>query len=163
LHDGIISRDLRSTARLLLGVVLFVLLTCWANVANLLLTRTTSRARELAVRSALGAGRRRIVRLVLTEGMVLSAIAAVVGAAIGAAILTAAPSLLPAGMLPVDVALRFDGRVLTFCAVTAFGLALAFGAAPAWQAASLLPLHGLVHASRTATAPGRRFRTLLAT
>ena len=163
LHDGIISRDLRSTARLLLGVVVFVLLTCCANVANLVLTRITSRTRELAVRSALGAGRRRIVRLVLTESVVLSAIAAVVGAAIGAAILTATPSLVPAGVLPVNVTLRFDGRVLTFCAVTAFGLALAFGAAPAWHAVSVPPLHGLISASRTATGRGRRFRTLLAT
>src|SRR5262249_9928910 len=53
--------------------------------------------------------------------------------------------------------------VLTFCVVTAFGLAIAFGAAPAWQAASLPPLHGLASASRTTTGRGRRFRTLLAT
>jgi len=54
---------------------------------------------------------------------------------------------LPAGVLPVGVTLTFDRRVLTFCAVTAFALALAFGAARAWQAASLPPLHGLVFAS----------------
>ena len=163
LHDGIVNRDLRSTARLLLGVVVFVLLTCCANVANLVLTRTTSRTRELAVRSALGADRRRIVRLVLTESAVLAAIAAVIGAAIGFTILTATPSLLPPGVLPVNVALTFDARVLTFCAVTALGLALAFGAAPAWHAVSLPPLYGLAAANRTATGLGRRFRTLLAT
>jgi putative ABC transport system permease protein len=163
LHDGIVSRDLQSTARLLLGVVIFVLLTCCANVANLVLTRTTSRTRELAARAALGAGRLRIVRLVLTESVVLSSIAAVLGAAIGAAIITATPSLLPAGVLPVNVTLAFDRRVLTFCAVTAFGLALAFGAAPAWHAVSLPPLYGLASASRTATGRGGPFRSLLAT
>ena len=163
LHDAIITGDLQSTARLLLGVVVFVLLTCCANVASLLLTRMTSRTGELAIRSALGAGARRIVRLVLTESLVLSGMGAVVGAAIGAVILTATPSLLPPGVLPVDVALRFDGRVLLFCAVTAVALALAFGAAPAWQAACLPPLGGLISASRTATGRGARFRMLLAT
>jgi len=163
LHDGIISGNLQSTARLLLGVVVCVLLTCCANVANLVLTRTTSRTGELAIRSALGAGARRIVRLVLTESLVLSGMGAVVGVAIGAAILAATPLLLPPGVLPVDVALRFDGRVLTICAVTAFALALTFGAAPAWQAASLPPLGGLTSASRTATGLGARFRMLLAT
>src|SRR5262245_5556967 len=163
LHEGIISGNLRATARLLLGVVVFVLLTCCANVANLVLTRTTSRAGEFAIRSALGADARRIVRLVITESLVLSAMGAVVGAAIGAAILSATPLLLPPGVLPVDVTLRFDGRVLVFCAATAFTLALAFGAAPAWQAASLPPLGGLMSAGRTATGRGARFRMLLAT
>src|SRR5262249_54085644 len=106
---------------------------------------------------------RRIVRLVLTESLVLSAMGAVVGAAIGAIILAATPVLVPPGVLPVDIALRFDGRVLTFCAVTAFTLALAFGVAPAWQAASLPPLGGLTSTSRTATGRGARFRMLLAT
>ena len=162
LHDGLVNADLRLTAKLLLGVVGFVLLTCCANVANLVLARTSGRARELAVRSALGAGGRRIARLLLSESLVLSTIAAVLGAGLGAAILTAAPSLLPPGVLPVDVSLAFDARVLAFCAAAGVGLALAFGAAPAWQAVRLPPLQAIASGGRTSTGGGSRFRSLLA-
>jgi putative ABC transport system permease protein len=163
LHNGLISADLRLTAKLLLGVVAFVLLTCCANIANLVLARTSGRARELAVRSALGAGGRRIARLLLTESFVLSAIAAALGAALGAAILAAAPSVLPTGVLPIDVTLSFDARVLAFCTAAAFGLALAFGAFPAWQAARLPPLQAMTSGGRTSTGGGSTFRSVLAT
>jgi len=162
LHDGLVNADLRLTAKLLLGVVGFVLLTCCANVANLVLARTSGRARELAVRSALGAGGRRIARLLLTESLVLSTVAAVLGAGLGAAILTTAPSLLPPGVLPVDVSLTFDARVLAFCAAAGVGLALAFGAAPAWQAVRLPPLQAIASGGRTSTGGGSKFRSLLA-
>ncbi len=106
LHDVLISRELRSTALLFVGVVGIVLLICCANVANLLLARAAGRKRELAVRSAIGASRSRLIRQLLTETIFLSFLGGALGLAIGAAILQAAPTLVPEQLLPPPSPLR---------------------------------------------------------
>ena len=161
MHDTMIGRDLKTTSVLFLGVVGFVLLICCANVANLLLARATARARELAMRSALGAGRHRIIRQLLTESVVLSIIGGVLGVAVGSAILQVAPVLIPEGLLPATVTLTFDIRVIAFCAAAALIVGVVFGIAPAFQATAMAPTEAMGADSRTTTGGGGRLRNLL--
>jgi len=161
LHDTIVGSDLRVTSQLFLGVVGFVLLICCANVANLLLARATVRTRELAVRSALGAGRPRIVRQLITESLLLSVIGGALGAVIAAGILNVAPSIIPEGLLPGSVTLTFDGRVVAFCAAAALGVGVLFGVMPAWKATAFSTAQVIGSDTRTTTGSGSRVRSLL--
>jgi len=160
MHDTMIGSDLKLTSMLFLGVVGFVLLICCANVANLLLARATARTRELAVRAALGAGRQRIVRQLVTESVVLSLVGGALGIGVGWAILEAAPALIPEDLLPGTVTLQFDARVVAFCALAALAVGLLFGVAPAWQATTFSSPVSLASESRTVTGGGR-LRSLL--
>ena len=161
LRSGLIGGEVRLTAMLLLAVVGFVLLMCCANVANLLLARTNGRSRELAVRAALGAGRSRITAQILTESLVLAGLGGAVGLGIGYAILTATPSLIPAGLLPSAVRLSFDARVAAFCAAAATLVGLLFGLAPAWHASGISLIQAITTESRSTTKGGGRLRGAL--
>jgi putative ABC transport system permease protein len=161
LHDALIGSELRYTSLLFVGVVGFVLLICCANVANLLLARATVRTRELAIRSALGAGRSRVMRQLLTESLVLSLLGGALGVAVGAAILSVAPSLVPQGLLPAAVTLTFNLRVAAFCGAAALFAGLLFGLAPSWHATGFQLARAMASEGRTATGRGGRLRSLL--
>ena len=161
LRAALVGAEVRLTAMLFLGVVGLVLLICCANVATLLLARATVRTRELAIRSALGAARRRVLRQLLTESVILSTIGGVLGAGVGALILRVAPSIMPEGLLPSAVSLSFDTRVAVFCGVAAVAVGLVFGLAPAWQATGMSSTAIMASDGRTTTGRGGRLRTLL--
>ena len=161
LREALVGSEIRLTSMLLLGIVGFVLLMCCANVANLLLARTNGRSRELAIRAALGAGRRRIAAQILTESFVLAALGGALGLGIGYAILAAAPSLVPPGLLPSAVSLSFDARVAAFCAAAASLVGLLFGLAPAWHASGISLVQTITADSRSTTRGGGRLRSML--
>ena len=161
LHDAVIGTELRQTALLFLGVVGFVLLICCANVANLLMTRATARVRELAIRSALGADRLRVVRQLVTESLVLSMAGGILVLTVGAAILSAAASVIPSELLPPGVTIAFDARVVGFCAAAAAVVGLLFGLAPAWQATASSSPYAMASDGRTTTGRGGAIRGLL--
>jgi putative ABC transport system permease protein len=161
LRRGLTGPDLQLTSIVLLAVVGFVLLLCCANVANLLLARACAREREVALRAALGAGRGRIVRQLLTESLLLAAMGGASGMTIGTAILSAAPAVIPPGLLPPAVVLSFDARVVIFCIGAALLVGLLFGLVPAWQATRTSLTQVIGSDSRSTTRGGGRFRTVV--
>ena len=123
-------QDTKQAAWVLLGAVLAVLLIACANVASLLLTRASARERELAVRSALGASRPRLIRQALTESLMLALIGAVLACALAEALLRFFISIAPSG-LPYLHDARLDIRIGGFALLLALASAIVFGLAPA--------------------------------
>ena len=129
-----VSPQLTTALLVLLGAVACVLLIASANVANLLLARAAGRRKELALRTALGASRRRVLRQLLGESLVLSSIGGCAGIAVAVWGIRAVDAMLPPNLLPVpDVGL--DARVLAFAVGLTVATGLLFGLVPAWQAA----------------------------
>jgi predicted permease len=140
--------DVRHTLYILLGAVGFVLLIACANVANLQLSRTVARQKEIAVRSALGATRMRIVRQQLTESMLLALCGGVAGLVLAYAALYAVRVLGPQSV-PRIGDLSIDGTALLFTFAISIVAAVLFGLAPAGRASSTDVQSTLQDTSRT--------------
>ncbi|MGH7500783.1 MAG: ABC transporter permease [Longimicrobiales bacterium] len=149
---------LRPAAIVLMGAVGFVLLLVCANVASLLLARASGRQREMAIRSALGAGRGRVLRQLLTESVVLAALGGVAGGLLGWLGLQAVGSTLPALSLSVPAELAVNGRVIGFTIVTAVMSGVVFGMAPALQAMRFEPQRTLQAESQSVASSRARLR-----
>ncbi len=160
LRAGLVG-DYKKALLILLGVVAFVLLIACVNVANLLLARATARQKEIAIRAALGANRRRIFRQLLTESLLLGLISGALGLVLA---LWGMDLLLKA--MPIDIPfwMKFDldGRVLGFTAACSLLTGFVFGTVPALEASNPDVNETLKEGGRSGAGGGRhRLRSLL--
>lgn len=155
----------RTLLLILLAAVSFVLLIACVNVANLQMARLTARRAELSVRMALGAGRRRIVRQLLTEAVVLSLMGALLGVVLARGAISAVLPLVPHSVLPRVTGITIDAGVLLFCLSLSLVATLLVGLVPALRVGGAafgehLALRGGVLRT-TNDRQGERVRTLL--
>jgi predicted permease len=128
---------------IVVGVAGGILLIACANIASLLLARSTARASEMAMRVSLGAGRARLIRQLLTESLLLSILAGALGWLLAKAAAPTLIAMLSTQNSPVKFALAMDTRVLLFCFAVSTIAAVFFGLLPAWQASGARPMREL--------------------
>jgi len=160
LQNGMVA-DVRLRLLVLLGAVALVLVIACTNLANLTLSRAATREKEVAIRAALGAGRARILRQLLTESVVLASVGALLGLFLAAEGLVLLKRLLPSDT-PRLAAVHMDWRVLAFTAILAVVTGIAFGLAPALHSSRAALNASLNSASRGAAASvSQRLRSAL--
>ena len=153
LHERLV-REVKPSLLALLGAVGFVLLIACANVANLLLARSAARQKEIAIRAAMGASRSRVLRQMLTESILLSAIGGVAGLVLGIWLTDVLMSMLPEGA-PRIGQIGIDYRVLTFALGVSALTGILFGIVPALQTSKLDVTNALKEGGRSGQAHRR--------
>ena len=152
-----LDNTLSTAAGVLMGLVGMVLLIACANLANMMLSRATSRTREISIRLALGAGRGALIRQLLLESVVIALLGAAAAAILAYWTLGLLVTYQPPIPLAVTLDVAFDWRVLGFNTLLALGSALFFGLAPALQASRPNIVESLKQGGRTAGASQRLF------
>jgi putative ABC transport system permease protein len=155
LKNDFLDPAVRTGLWFLLGAVGFVLLIACVNVANLLLARGTTRQREVAVRSSIGASRRRIFSQFLTESLALATLGGALGIALAWVLLRTIMAMMPPGMLLSEADVHMNLPVLMFTLATTMLAGILFGCAPAWQATRLNLNEVLKDGGRSAFSSGR--------
>ena len=155
LHEDIVGES-RDSLILMLGAVVLVLLIACANIANLLLSRAIVRQREMAIRGALGAGRARLIRQVLTESVLLAGAGAVAGLLLASTAMKIIASLKNFS-LPVANVIEINLSVLAFTVAVAIITGILFGIVPALQA-SRVAFYEDLKSGATALSPSRKRR-----
>jgi predicted permease len=152
-----VAGDTRKPMLVLLAAVGFVLLIACSNIAGLMVARTSGRAREIAVRAALGAGRRQLIHQVISESLLLASAGAAAGLAAGYGGMRLLLAFAPENSV-IGLDAQLDIRVLLFTAAVAIVSGILFGLAPAWQISQIHPYEILKTTGRSASAGHGRQR-----
>ena len=156
LKNDFLPSERKLTLWLLLGAVGFVLLIACVNVANLLLAKSMTRQKEVAIRSALGATPKAIFAQLMTESLLLATVGGLLGIGVGVAMLRGLIAVMPENTLPTEADLRLNIPILLFTLAATTLAGLLFGCVPAWYASRVDPSETLKEGGRTGTGIGRQ-------